>query len=142
MTGQSARDELEALAVRVEAASGPDRELDAAIAHSLGWGCVIADPVVNGAMMCWRERYRQGPWMPLPAYTASLDAAMTLVPDFPHLVLVRELWNGPGTENGKSVMATIQRYGKSMWTGDFTGLTNTFPLALTAACLRARAAHV
>ncbi len=49
--------ELEALAVRCEAATGPDRELDALINDIAG----------------------RRPTM--PAYTASLDAAMTLVPE-------------------------------------------------------------
>jgi hypothetical protein len=64
------------LAGRCEASAGPDRELDRAIApltglrvldegHPLGWCCYDKD----------------GHGAPLPSYTASLDAAMQLVPE-------------------------------------------------------------
>ena len=49
------------LATRIEQAEGPSRELDAEIATIFGW-----TPAHD--LVC-------------PAYTASLDAAMTLVPD-------------------------------------------------------------
>jgi hypothetical protein len=70
---------LEELAVRCEQATGPDRELDVAIHTTVtsfeprragvGWpkGALIV-PAFPG-------------WQVLPAYTASLGAAMTLVPE-------------------------------------------------------------
>lgn len=61
------------LAARCEAAEGPDRELDAEIAFATGWAThalhkqewLRPDGVVCG----------------LPEYTASLDAATSLVPE-------------------------------------------------------------
>ena len=59
---------LPSLISRLERASGPDRELDGAIAEAIG-----AQPDSEGAVFgC--------PGWP-PSYTASLDAAVTLVPD-------------------------------------------------------------
>lgn len=78
------RDELLALAERVEALTGPDRETNARIALAAGWVCLRE-----------RTRKRHGLWgapgyimnddgfchKDPPAFTASLDAAMSLVPD-------------------------------------------------------------
>ena len=71
--------ELDALIARVEAAEGPDRELDAEIALVSGqWRCTE-----NGTM--WRPIPDDGPkrgWSGyFPAYTGSLDAAASLVPE-------------------------------------------------------------
>lgn len=55
---------LQDLIKRIEAADGPDRELDAEIA-------VQVKP--------WREMCNLG--VEIPPYTSSIDAAMTLVPD-------------------------------------------------------------
>lgn len=69
------------LAERVESATGPDRELDGQIAE-------IAEPWRVAQTRCIREA--DGAWghiddkllfQAIPAYTASLDAAMTLVPE-------------------------------------------------------------
>lgn len=53
---------------QLENATGPDRELDIAIAACVGW--------------MPREQDKRGPFetCTAPAYTASMDAAMTLVP--------------------------------------------------------------
>ena len=61
--------DLSQLIERVEAATGPDRRIDAAI-----WYAVIEKPLPGEK----RDRDVIGRW---PAYTASLDAAMTLVPE-------------------------------------------------------------
>lgn len=58
---------LEELAARVEAATGPDRELDGAIGRAVG-----ATPL----MMC-----DTGNVEIFASFTASLDAALTLVPE-------------------------------------------------------------
>lgn len=80
------------LITRLESADGPDRELDWAIAESLGWtrcqvGQVIAcyapgDPHMKAGA---------------PRYTASIDAALTLVPDEYLLGILAELENGRWT---------------------------------------------
>ena len=64
------------LSERVMSLSGPDREVDWQIAESLGWtrrqvGQVMAYYAPNDAIM------KAGP----PKWTASIDAAMTLVPE-------------------------------------------------------------
>jgi hypothetical protein len=120
-------DELLALAIRCEQATGPDREIDRDIGLMLGLydnpedlGCFddTAEAVVGGG----------GQTFAPPAFTASLDAAMTLVP---------EGWSGTATKraNGKG-LAEVDRPGslrKVSWAA-------TPALALCAAVLRARAA--
>lgn len=61
--------------------TGTGREADALIARAIGWACVMKDPQAENHWYCWRKEYRSGEWMPLPRYTASIDAAMTLVPE-------------------------------------------------------------
>jgi len=136
--------DLMELASRVEAGEGPDRDLDALIAplqglrvvdegHPLGRCCYDVSRCV----------------VRLPAYTASLDAAMSLVPaghtvqlsDWDHEVL-RE--KGPW----QAIVLPLGARG-AMQQFTFTNRCDhaaTAPLALTAAALRARAhqgtAHV
>ena len=68
------------LADRCEKAQGADRELDGAIASALGWtevhGSVLAPRFQGGrplGVMDW--------WDHVPAYTVSIDAALSLVPE-------------------------------------------------------------
>ena len=87
----SGRDALRALAARCEAAEGPSRELDAEITVALTEGATgverppldgLTDEPQAGWLLTfdtprpWTER-----WVCVPAYTASLDAALTLVPE-------------------------------------------------------------
>jgi hypothetical protein len=64
---------------RLEKAAGPDRELDVAIVYALypdiGQydGLCVGDPPIF-----WHEPYRK---QPCPQFTASIDAALTLVPE-------------------------------------------------------------
>jgi hypothetical protein len=75
------------LAERCEQATRPDRELDGAIALALGWtfqkmkGDAL-QKMKGDAQAYWREPGVTDFYMrsKLPAYTASIDAAMTLVP--------------------------------------------------------------
>lgn len=139
-------DELLALAERVKALEGPDREVDGRIAKAAGmnfgfcgdegWICAACSMGIDttqfpecGAPLGlhdertsypndWREDER------LPRYTASLDAAITLVPEgwgYQIMLLMCVLRNP--ARNGKD----IEVYGKSS------------ALALTAASLRALA---
>jgi len=72
------------LAKRCEAATGPDRELDAEIARALGHK--IKPQTSNYTMEMFYAIEWQAPHPyagmkePCPAWTASLDAALTLVP--------------------------------------------------------------
>lgn len=83
--------ELE-LAERCEAATGPDRELDAMIAVATDWrwddweeGESTARGQAEKHGLDWLVgRAKDGMasmWRHMPRYTASLDAAVTLVPD-------------------------------------------------------------
>ena len=58
---------------RLRAATGPDRELDAEIAQSLGWECI------DNRNRYWRDP--DGIDAALPHYTRSVDDALTLVPN-------------------------------------------------------------
>lgn len=129
--------DLEALAARIEAASGPDRELDAEIYNAV--------PVEAGRkaerlpMEQWGDRFDDG-WRTMLAdredkypeklkrYTASLDAAMTLVP---------EGWmqfDVDATAPDLGIDWTLHRHGIEV-----KATAATPALALTAATLRARA---
>jgi hypothetical protein len=109
-------EKLLGLAERCEKAGGPDLLLDGDIHEALGF-----------------SRYRK----PI-AYTASLDAAMTLVPEDADAGGERfrlEHWNGSGV-HAAHVRA-------SAWVAGAARVYAATPaLALTAAALRARAAIV
>lgn len=138
------RDTLLALATLCEDATWPDRALDAAITVALTEGATgverppldgLTDEPQAGWLLTfdtprpWTER-----WVCVPAYTASLDAALTLVPEGAGIKLDRH-WT-PRHE-GPVWMAVL-----------YTGLGEmhvsedrpTPALALCAAALLARAA--
>jgi hypothetical protein len=116
---------LIALAERCEKATGPDRELDAEIARAIGWTNV--SPVGHGHVGHCPNHF----FGSVPLHTASLDAAMTLVPE-------GEQWNVasyPWAEHTHKAAA---------WVGNKRGPVigaATPALALCAAALRARAAQ-
>lgn len=125
--------ELDALADRVEALAGPDRETDVVIGRARG--LVYPDGPSGGQ---WG-----GSFSPCPYYTASLDAAMTLVPEG-CLAMVRHLWDGAH----RAGHAVINRYSTDaeepdgkLWIGDCYSVAHTPALALTAAAIRALAAE-
>lgn len=116
------RDALLALADRVEALAGPDREVDAIIQRALGddtTGHWFAD--------------RNGAWVTdalAPIYTASLDAAMTLAPNA-YRVRLGRLEDGRG-----SAWVYPPTAGPA---DEWARLAATPALALCAASLRALA---
>ena len=120
------------LAERCEAATGGDREIDRAIGRIAG----AAKEQPDGTWMTYHEDGYTHSINP-PAYTASLDAAMTLVPDG---------WDwavGTGrkqhmTENGKRPWAWCAP-GQNFAMPQDLPLAATPALALCAASLRARA---
>lgn len=117
------------LIARIESADGPSRELDAEIARSIGWGCVVRDPEAQNKYVCWRKKYRSGEWIMLPRYTSSIDAALTLVPEGWHMSVnatVGALLQGSA--------AVRDRDGGP----SFTSAAATPALALAAAALKAR----
>ena len=107
------------LAERCEKATGPDRELDAMIHARDG---------LEGV----------GYWSDAPAFTASLDSALTLVPesDDTRAVFWRLGNDGEGGNPGdfKAEVLVASTYTAKT----FSGLADTAPLALCAAALRAR----
>lgn len=121
---------------RIEAAEGPSRELDAEIAVTV-LGMDREGSMFFGKdedFVFERDYYSiEGSARELPAYTASLDAAMTLVPE---PVIEGEhvsigVWTGPGV-HAPHVRATA-------WvSGAERVLAATPALALCAAALRTR----
>lgn len=130
---------------RVERAEGPCRELDVAIAVSIDWrwdDWEEGDPTVRGHVekhgLGWMvERCRQSVtvWPRLlPAYTASIDAAMTLLPDGWRLRQMH--FAAPCADCRKW---TINLYGGREGENCFHAEAATPALALVAASLRALA---
>jgi hypothetical protein len=113
------------LAERCEQATGPDRELDAA-AHTATTGF---EPRIGG--IGWAKGELVVPlcpgWGPLPRYTASLDAAMTLVPE-------GWLW-------ARDIDCIFCLYPPESTSPEIGFHSERAALALCAAALRARAAQ-
>ena len=121
---------LEALLARVLEGTGPDRELDADISLALG---IVSSRVGNcfyghkhySVMVLDRDYYDLNGNAPeLPHFTASLDAALTLVP---------EGWDWRRRSN--LTMALV--YGESE-KYDLVSVHHEPCRALIAACLKAR----
>jgi len=143
---QATADELLALAERVEQATGPDREIDLAIFGALDMPLPekYADMLVS---LAWNEDQRafiyqlgdmQVRYEPAP-YTASLDAALSLVPEG-HRWLVDKRPFAEGRSDG--YRAQVYREGyyyKSDMSDTPTSWAASPATALTAAALRARA---
>lgn len=136
------RDELLALAARCEAATGPDRELDADIAcHA---PICQADYVLSahpsakpGRVTRYFDDGGHGTFV-CQNYTASLDAAMTLV---------REGWLLDQLLERNTVDSANWRWKAGLWRADsdviVAGKSPATPaLALCAAALRAKAAQM
>ncbi len=128
--------DLIALAERCEKATGPDRELDRLIVLALGADVErIAGSAADGSQDGFVDR--KGVLPKGFAYTASLDAAMTLVP---------EGWETAIYLGGER--ANVQMETQAMrdsWFdeggGPIDGTAPTPALALCAAALRARASQ-
>lgn len=130
--------DLMELASRVEAREGPDRELDALIGVAVA-GYFLGEPRYPGAERRYgyvdKEGCRVEPGNGaadrlIPLYTASLDAAMTLVPGELRTAMVQK----PDTTWGCALLALASD------NREFPESTAPTPaLALTAAALRARA---
>ena len=115
------REKLIALAERVEAASGPDRELDAKIAS------LFSNDVESDDGDFWWGPHDQIPQR-VPDFTTSLDAAMMLLPDTEF-----DMTNLYGVARVHVEMGN--RYGGHYGSNECGSL----PLAFTAAALRALA---
>jgi hypothetical protein len=128
---------LLALAERVEKAHCAGRGLDAVISCALRIGPDLPDwaaswsgewrPTMHGSAVLLHEDGKPGPHFTSPAYTASLDAAMTLVPEGASWSLTSALEDEPPCATVLTMESTEH------------GLAATPALALCAAALRARA---
>lgn len=121
---------LSELAARCEAAEAPDRELDAVIREAVGGATVplyrLVKPMIGHPE--WEGgASSNGHW--LPFYTASLDAALTLVPEGWH-------WSIYDTNGVDKACAQVEppEYDYEPHTGEAA----TPALALCAAALKAR----
>jgi hypothetical protein len=134
---------LLALADRCEQAAGPDRELDVAIARALGWKPLYRDDYSKwwppAAVEDSRARKRSilhHPTQPLPAFTASLDAAVTLVPEGCDW----HCQSNPSVTACWASVSPVKRGIELLEWGSGMRRASTPALALCAAALRARAA--
>lgn len=145
--------ELLRLAERVEALTGPDREVDVAI-----WETFVSSDDYRRANHWPRysdwESHVSGTWEPFypnlnaKKYTSSLEAAMSLVPEG---FAISDWMIWPGEKSKVVVIGTrLRPFGtekKDSWVHDFKkdgkwrGEADTPALALTAAALRALAAQ-
>lgn len=131
------KEELLKLADRVEALSGPDREVDRLI------GALNGLKTIDYGHPFGRTAYDEGGIaVILPRYTASLDAAMTLVPKTMSLVDLTLSWEPPEPEVFPACSITwypaaVIHNGKDWHALTASGATPA--LALTAAALRALA---
>jgi hypothetical protein len=131
------------LAARVEAAEGPDRELDAEIALAVGIVRERAGECFFGhrdysVMVLERGYYDiEGSAPELPHLTASLDAAMTLVPEGCRFNLNKRPY-AEARRDGFHAQVWFSRYYENA--SDMPNAWAATPaLALVAAALRARA---
>lgn len=115
---------LAALVARVEAAMGADRELDAAIARIIGWRTPAGFYTGEGEPLGFDPCNNVAE---LPRYTASLDAAASLVLEGWR---VRSLAYWPGLREWHTTLETMDDKRAS-------GTAKTEPLARAAAALRA-----
>lgn len=135
--------DLGALIARVEGAGGADRELDAMVARAIGRvpAHAMFDYALSGDDTLWWN----GLGYKLPAYTASSDAAISLVPEGYWLTFDPHFMDEEGIVRFKGYAF---RPDWSRWEPSGTnwlnriesGLCATPALALTAAALRARLA--
>jgi hypothetical protein len=133
------REELTKLAERVEALTGADREVDKIIDGALGWAKTPNPTNAGGLIDMMNGPDGRTIRRTTPAFTASLDAAMSLVPDG-CLFMARTLWDGDKTAGSAVVFhyAPTETQGLR-YDGQSDAIAATPALALTAAALRARA---
>lgn len=132
-TGNNLGDELVELAERIESATEPDRELDARI-EAARRGEDYDALFVQG--------YAPEDWNAAP-FTASLDAAMTLVPEGLEWLARSDDCGGFANVTGKDFQSIVEISGGETFNRS-TGLSApswaaTPALALCAASLKARA---
>jgi hypothetical protein len=117
------------LIARLEAASGPSRELDEAIARHLG---APLDRHESGDF--WRLTEPWAGWShhyPMPKFTASIDNALTLVPEG----WSRQVGDSENRMHAQAVLGRSYPTNRNVYVE-----ARTMPIALCIAALRARSA--
>lgn len=128
--------ELEALAARVEALTGPDREVDAEIAVASKAVPYDMEPAFGAGW--WRGIYDNRHWQ-APEYTASIDAAMTLVPEGWEAAI----YSAPvGSDLNANVQIETEQMRQRPDFYPLESIAKSPALALCAAALRAKAASL
>jgi len=141
------KDELLALAERCERAEGPDRELDAEIAVAVLGGEIVWKTANYTMEQYPARRYASEDHIggygnaPVEQYSASLDAAMALVPKETFWRLGHDGAGADPSDFRADVLWFIWPIGPkaSPHQRQSKAIAATPALALTAACLRARA---
>lgn len=134
----SKKEELLALAARVERLSNPDREVDCLITDAIGgWpdGWAKHMPGMDGAPWAYHNPVLPM-WQEALTFTASLDAAKTLVPKGWHVGMLTECDEDDSpscclTQNAEPCRDAVGR--------DAVGRGADMALSLVAAALLARA---
>lgn len=89
---------MKALIEKLEAAQGPDRELDAEICRSLGFEVMRGYPLGTDADWLFSSGDARG-WQKVLNFSESIDAALTLVE--PGLLFLVRAHNGKGNHDGE-----------------------------------------
>ena len=122
---------MDELIPRIEAASGPDRELDGEIFATLGWSPILNPSHAGGLVGRWGRDGLMTGQDGAPLYTKSLDQAVMLVPD-----------DAQWTFDSHYNIARIAKYYEVDSEGPLCDISEgesaTPALALCAAALRAR----
>ena len=133
MTANTRRAALLALAERVEGAEEVDSHLDDAVVTLLGWRRSR-----GGFFNGWWAPPGSEEWQPhSPSYTASIDAAMMLVP----MPKDAGKWWSLAIGCAGVAFARVRMYGEAAAYREYIGQAYIPALALTAAALRALAAE-
>ncbi len=133
----------------LEKADGPDRELDAAIARAAGFGYVAQEWHYEKLQWyAWWAPERRGRWEVLKNYTASIDAALTLVPEGWAMRIKQTTkydqssWTGDGRLPDWVVSLTPDENRHDEFFDYVGGQASTLALALCIAALRVGDAHL
>ena len=119
----------ETLITRLEALTGPSREVDAEIAKAVGWTTFM----FGGAGLCWKDPAGRVHAVP-PHFTGSIDAALTLMPKInrPNLPWLAIKSNNPNNPIGCRCELWLDNV------KNYNGRGKTLAIALCIAALKAR----
>lgn len=131
---------MDELIARIEAASGPDRELDCRIlCADKNWHFrKMIVPENNASHVSFRTSDGDKSLYYTPKYTASVDAALTLVPDGMLWMVTNTGVDDPHKPDFSKATAVVADWRRSASEGGDRSAA-TPALALCAAALRARA---